>query len=209
MLCHFIIKLCAASQSLRFFLFRASTASSKDSNLQAASSMSFSIWLSILCQTILKGTKSLHPGRLTLTIIMEVWKIIFLSKWVICRFHVNLPGCIGKPGMQRKLCHKLWRMSSKPHQGSRPPSIHRWDFELRRPWLFWESWSCWGRHCLTNNQWDSFYDKIQLQGDNLNIANKFPVWFSKHPARNVVILGKQGNHIFKPWNWLQTHDFGS
>ena len=25
---------------------------------------------------------------------MEVWKIMFLSKWVICRFHVNLPGCI-------------------------------------------------------------------------------------------------------------------
>ena len=25
---------------------------------------------------------------------MEVWKIIFLSKWVICRFHVNLPGCL-------------------------------------------------------------------------------------------------------------------
>ena len=25
---------------------------------------------------------------------MEVWKIIFLSKWVICRFHVNLPGRI-------------------------------------------------------------------------------------------------------------------
>ena len=25
---------------------------------------------------------------------MEVWKIIFLSKWMICRFHVNLPGCI-------------------------------------------------------------------------------------------------------------------
>ena len=23
---------------------------------------------------------------------MGVWKIIFLSKWVICRFHVNLPG---------------------------------------------------------------------------------------------------------------------
>ena len=28
-----------------------------------------------------------------LHIMMEVWKIIFLSKWVICRFHVNLPGC--------------------------------------------------------------------------------------------------------------------
>ncbi len=25
---------------------------------------------------------------------MEVWKIIFLSKWVICMFHVNLPECI-------------------------------------------------------------------------------------------------------------------
>ena len=35
----------------------------------------------------------LHPRRLTWNIIMEVWKIIFLSKWVICRFHVNLPGC--------------------------------------------------------------------------------------------------------------------
>ena len=35
----------------------------------------------------------IHPWRLTWNIIMEVWKIIFLSKWVICRFHVNLPGC--------------------------------------------------------------------------------------------------------------------
>ena len=34
-----------------------------------------------------------HPGRLTWNIIMEVWKIIFLSKWLTCRFHVNLPGC--------------------------------------------------------------------------------------------------------------------
>jgi len=24
---------------------------------------------------------------------LQVWKIIFLSKWVICRFHVNLPKC--------------------------------------------------------------------------------------------------------------------
>ncbi len=35
----------------------------------------------------------LHPWRLTWNIIMEVWKIIFLSKWVICMFHVNLTGC--------------------------------------------------------------------------------------------------------------------
>ena len=36
--------------------------------------------------------KPLHPGRLTWNIIMEVGKMIFLSKWVIYRFHVNLPG---------------------------------------------------------------------------------------------------------------------
>ena len=36
----------------------------------------------------------LSPWRLTWNIIMEVWKIIFLSNWVICRFHVNLPGCM-------------------------------------------------------------------------------------------------------------------
>ena len=34
-----------------------------------------------------------HPGRLIWNIIMEVWKIIFLSKWLISRFHVYLPGC--------------------------------------------------------------------------------------------------------------------
>ena len=33
-----------------------------------------------------------HPGRLTWNIKMEVWKIIFLSKCVIWRFHVNLLG---------------------------------------------------------------------------------------------------------------------
>ena len=42
---------------------------------------------------IFSHLKELHPWRLTWNIIMEVWKIIFLSKWVICRFHVNLPGC--------------------------------------------------------------------------------------------------------------------
>ena len=35
----------------------------------------------------------LQPGRLTWNIIIEVGKIMFLSKRVICRFHVNIPGC--------------------------------------------------------------------------------------------------------------------
>ena len=45
------------------------------------------------CDWMVEKVWTLHPGRLTWTIMMEVWKIIFLSKWVICRFHVNLPGC--------------------------------------------------------------------------------------------------------------------
>ena len=38
-------------------------------------------------------TGVIHPGRLTWNIIMEVWKTIFLSKWLISSFHVYLPGC--------------------------------------------------------------------------------------------------------------------
>ena len=37
--------------------------------------------------------KHLHPRRFTWNIILGVWKIIFLSKWVIGMFHVNLPRC--------------------------------------------------------------------------------------------------------------------
>ena len=32
-------------------------------------------------------------------------QIIFLSKWVICRFHVNLPGCKGFPFVK---VHEVW-----------------------------------------------------------------------------------------------------
>ena len=55
----------------------------------------------------------LHPCRLTWNIIMEVGKMIFLSKWVIYRFHVNLPGCIlngfRKPGNHRKTPESDWK----------------------------------------------------------------------------------------------------
>ena len=34
---------------------------------------------------------------------MEVWKINFFSKWVICRFHVNLPQCT----LPKKESHSL------------------------------------------------------------------------------------------------------
>ena len=45
---------------------------------------------------------------------MKVWKIIFLSKWAICRFHVNLPGCTSGPAdfgsnVLSNMWHDKWR----------------------------------------------------------------------------------------------------
>ena len=39
-----------------------------------------------ICSDVSKGFKIITPGN----IIIEVWKIIFLSKWMICRFHVTI-----------------------------------------------------------------------------------------------------------------------
>ena len=41
-----------------------------------------------------EGGGSVTPWKINMEhVLMEVWKMIFLSKWVICRFHINLPGC--------------------------------------------------------------------------------------------------------------------
>ena len=64
----------------------------------------------------------LHPWRITWNIIMEVWKIIFLSKWVICRFHVDLPGC-------RFLVENFWGSASQPKKNTAQPEEYistRW-----------------------------------------------------------------------------------
>ena len=37
--------------------------------------------------------QNLHLRKLTWNPKMEVWKMIFLFNWVICRFHVNFQGC--------------------------------------------------------------------------------------------------------------------
>ena len=39
---------------------------------------------------------------------MEVWKVIFLYKWVICRFHVNLPGCTAALSKKGVCFYKMW-----------------------------------------------------------------------------------------------------
>ena len=65
-----------------------------------------------------------HPRRLRWNIIMEVWKIIFLSKWVICRFHVNLPGWNSSP-------QKKHRLESAPSLGSSSSSLPLFSCLLR------------------------------------------------------------------------------
>ena len=37
--------------------------------------------------------QTVHPGKLTWNIVMEVWKMIFLFNWVSFLFHVNFQGC--------------------------------------------------------------------------------------------------------------------
>ena len=58
-------------------------------------------------------------------VLMEVWKIIFLYKWVICRFHVNLPGCI-PPGKDRCLSfatHNLYLEFIMAPVSKSPPNL--------------------------------------------------------------------------------------
>ncbi len=76
---------------------------------------------------------------------MEVWKIIFLSKWVICRFHVNLPGwrcwesipCLRLLGrdpflgrlFREGLSHGELHLRMLGWIGNRPPRLEEKDFE--------------------------------------------------------------------------------
>ena len=73
----------------------------------------------------------IHPWRLTWNIIMEVWKIIFLSKWVICRFHVNLPGCIQKINQESPYLLVSWRRFRTPSCFSKTQTIRSVKFPWR------------------------------------------------------------------------------
>ena len=75
---------------------------------------------------------------------MEVWKIIFLSKWVICRFHVNLPGCKIQHSSDNFIQLIVYQSSIKdsdllievqkmPHLNQRPEHRKKWPSSpLRR-----------------------------------------------------------------------------
>ena len=54
-----------------------------------------SAWIRCVCFATFVAWDVYTPeDYITWNTTMEVLKILFLSKWMICRFHVNLPGCI-------------------------------------------------------------------------------------------------------------------
>ena len=53
---------------------------------------------------------------------MEVWKSSVLSKWVICRLRVNLPGCVT---MQKKKQQQFCLMQREWQQTSANESFHQ------------------------------------------------------------------------------------
>ena len=84
---------------------------------------------------------------------MEVWKIMFLSKWVICRFHVNLSGCTwnesshsktpsDKAGHSKAAHHKqklpMQSQAELPHKDQVEPHL---KLLLVRDWWRLLSWS--------------------------------------------------------------------
>ena len=112
-----------------------------------------------------KNAIQLHPGRSTWTIIMEVWKIIFLSKWVICRFHVYLPGCIWG------LFHKPWKFQNplwnNPYFMVQKPTPHA-ENPPTQP-------ANWCRCCAL---WQVY--RCQSSAETLNVEGstwwRFPCW---------------------------------
>ena len=76
-----------------------------------------------------------HPGGLTWNIIMEVWKIIFLSKWVIWRFHVYLPGCTYVIIWYMWVFCRLAFLKAWNNPALLQRSSHRKEIQGCRPWM--------------------------------------------------------------------------
>ena len=83
---------------------------------------------------------------------MEVWKIIFLSKWVICRFHVNLPGCTVSKTNRKFTPHENKPQPTKRNNDKTiKSSIFRCgDVSFwKSSWWFQPDW----KTCMSNRRW--------------------------------------------------------
>lgn len=79
---------------------------------------------------------------------LEVWKSMFLSKWVICRFHANLPGCascsiliMDEAGRQKGHLLKVFHEpKNRPqHLPGKSFYLSKWEFHPSKLW----NASCW------------------------------------------------------------------
>ena len=115
---------------------------------------------------------------------LEVWKIIFLSKWVICRFHVSLPGCTkDTPSQQMFLMFRGFYQSYADISHQHSHSIHVWhiftyisQIKLDIP-VTWIPWNC--VVCLTF-QMTSYQAKLR--------ANGKPKSSIKRPNEELTVL---------------------
>ena len=141
---------------------------------------------------------------------MEVWKIMFLSKWVICRFHVNLSGCTwnesshsktpsDKAGHSKAAHHKqklpMQSQAELPHKDQVEPHL---KLLLVRDWLRLLSWSEFqlspSGHSIYNSCDDNTGSKHHLLHTSLP---KKTVW----PCKNHTWHGPQ---MCQDW-WKPCH----
>ena len=107
------------------------------------------------CEGSPKKLLALHPWRWTWNIIMEVWKIMFLSKWAICRFQPlifqgvwsanhRFPGVIVVtfPRIQINCSWRRWRPWKIEHRCGRRRTATSWWSQNKRSIHDLGGWPC-------------------------------------------------------------------
>ena len=123
---------------------------------------------------------------------MEVWKIIFLSKWVICRFHVNLPGC-------------TWRSQHVEYLDAPIPPLFLLVFGVQVDWSRHNYESSTSNSCTWNSF--PFLQETRLPSwfvFNLdhNSFTLFPRSTSLQNSREVILMTEFWKWSFPEFSWL-------
>ena len=133
---------------------------------------------------------------------MEVWKIIFLSKRVIWRFHVNLPGCTCIPCTPNGRPYKC--KVSELHEVSfcwlnMGKATSQTTYHPKKTWvLVWFChvksttwWHVWGKleGFAINNIWSchGYVSNTGVKhpvGENVNIFSKVAIWY-RQTKKNI------------------------
>ena len=87
-----------------------------------------SAWIRCVCFATFVAWDVYTPeDYITWNTTMKVLKIIFLSKWMICRFHINLPGCISVFFSSWVWwCQRSWYLQHKNDQLSKVAPMIGW-----------------------------------------------------------------------------------